>query len=118
MTGQVNGTAVLSLSRNVAFKVVNVILEKRVSQLNEDVMDAVGELTNIVSGRASADLDTYKTKIGLPSVLIGRTKVAPFPHGLKPICIAFECPGGPLTLEVGFELPSSSETRMEAAASP
>ena len=79
---------------------------------------AVCELTNFVSGRTSADLDNYKTKIGLPSVLIDRTKVAPFPRGLKPICIVSECPGGPLTQEVGLELPSASETKMEAALSP
>jgi chemotaxis protein CheX len=118
LSGQVNGTIVLSLSRKVAFKVADVMLGKDVSQLNEDVMDAVCELTNIVSGRASGDLDNYETKIGLPSVLIGRTKVAPFPNGLKPVCIEFECPGGPLTLEVGLELPSASETKMEATAIP
>jgi chemotaxis protein CheY-P-specific phosphatase CheC len=77
-----------------------------ISEINEDVIDVVGELANIIAGRASADLSKLHTRLSLPTVMVGHTKIAPFPIGSKPVCVSFKSEGGPLTLEVGLYLNS------------
>ncbi len=104
--GRHPGALVLSLSRNVAFDILRATRMTKISEINEDVIDVVGELSNIIAGRASADLSKFHTRLSLPTVMVGHTKIAPFPTGSKPVCVSFESEGGPLTLEVGLELNS------------
>ena len=98
------GAMVLSLSRNVAFDILRATRMTKISEINEDVIDVVGELSNMITGRASVDLSKLRTRLSLPTVMVGHTKIAPFPAGSKPVCVSFESEGGPLTLEVGLEL--------------
>jgi chemotaxis protein CheX len=104
--GRHPGTLVLSLSRNVAFDILRATHMTKTSEINEDVIDVVGELSNIIAGRASADLSKFQTRLGLPTVMVGHTKIAPFPTGSKPVCVLFQTEGGSLTLEVGMDLNS------------
>src|SRR5262245_39122218 len=57
LSGTAVGTVVLSLSREVAMKATSVMLMTDAAELNSDVVDAVGELTNMVAGAAKAELE-------------------------------------------------------------
>lgn len=96
------GTVVLSLSMNVALKAASTMLMTEITEPDEDVMDAVGELTNMVSGASKAKLSQFNLSMGLPSVLHGDNCRIHFPSSCHPISIPFECPWGKLALEVGF----------------
>lgn len=112
------GAMVLSLSRNVAFDILRTTRMTKISEINEDVIDVVGELSNIIAGRAAADLSNSHTRLGLPTVMVGHTKIAPFPTASRPVCVSFQSEGGPLTLEVGLDMNSFAETKMQAVLSP
>ena len=96
------GTIVLSLSQPVALKSASVMLLHEITQLNADVVDAVGELTNVVAGAGKADLEEYALVSGLPNVITGRDHEVRFPSEVTPVCVPFDTDWGPLALEVGF----------------
>jgi len=112
LSGTAVGTVVLSLSRNVALQAASVMLANQVDEINADVIDAVGELTNVVAGAAKAQLEQHKLMVSLPSVIVGKDHEVRFPSDVTPICVQFQTPWGPLALEVGLapvrsELPAA-----------
>ena len=46
----------ITLEKDVILKIVNNMLFEEYSEINEDIHDAVGELTNMISGQARAKL--------------------------------------------------------------
>lgn len=103
LSGKASGAVVLSVSPPVAFKLVEAMLEVRVHEINADVVDAVGELTNMIAGGAKTGLSHYELSLGLPSVFTGRSRSIEFPPNSRPLCILFETPWGPMSVEVGLD---------------
>ncbi len=102
LSGKAVGTVVVSFSPEVAMRAASTMLMTEANELNLDVLDAVGELTNIVAGGAKAQLEEYSLMVSLPSVVTGRDHEIHFPSNVTPICIGFDTDWGPLSLEVGF----------------
>jgi chemotaxis protein CheX len=102
LSGMAIGTVVLSLSEAVALKAASVMLMSETTHIDADVVDAVGELTNMVAGRAKGDLEEYQLSVSLPNVITGRDHNVRFPSNVTPICVPFDTAWGPLALEVGF----------------
>ena len=96
------GTVVLTMTQEVALKAASTLLMAEVTEPDEDVMDAVGELTNMVAGATKAKLAQYSLSMGLPSVFHGNSCRIHFPANAHPIAIPFQSPWGALALEVGF----------------
>lgn len=102
LSGKAVGTVVLSLSESFALKAAGTMLMVEATELNDDVLDAVGELTNMVAGRAKAELEEYDLRVSLPNVVTGSGHEVHFPSNVTPLSIAFDTDWGPLTLEVGL----------------
>ena len=105
LSGKAQGTVVLGLSREAAISAAEVLLQERPAEINADVVDAVGELANIIAGRAKAQLEELKLSVSLPSVITGKSHCIQFPTKVIPICIPFESKWGPVTVEVGLSEP-------------
>lgn len=117
LSGKAVGTVVLSFSRSVALKAASVMLMADAPDINSDVFDAVGELTNIVAGGAKAQLERFQMMVSLPHVVTGTDYELHFPSDVKPISIHFETDWGPLTLEVGL-IPVEEVTHNSATVLP
>jgi len=102
LSGRAIGTVVLSLSESLALKAASSMLLSEQTEINADVVDAVGELTNMVAGSAKAELEEYELMSSLPSIITGKRHAICFPSNVSPICVPFETDWGPLTLEVGL----------------
>ena len=102
LSGQAIGTVVLSLSEAVALKAASTMLMCELTEIDADVVDAVGELANVVAGSAKAELEEYHMSTSLPSVITGRNHNVRFPSNVTPICVPFQTDWGPLALEVGL----------------
>lgn len=102
LSGNAIGTVVLSLSESVALQAASALLMDEYTELDADVIDAVGELTNVVAGAAKAELEQYNLSISLPNVITGKGHEVRFPSNVSPICVLFSCPWGDLSLEVGL----------------
>ncbi len=102
LSGNVVGTVVLNLSRELALHAAATMLMTNATRIDESVLDAVGELTNMIAGAAKGRLDDYQLSISLPTVIIGRDHQIRFPSNVQPHFVPFETDWGPLTLEVGL----------------
>jgi chemotaxis protein CheX len=113
LSGKAIGTVVLTLSEAVALKAASVLLMCETTEINADVVDAVGELTNVVAGGAKAQLEEFELAVSLPSVITGRNHEVRFPSNVVPICVPFHTDWGDFALEVGLNLveePASEKT--------
>ena len=102
LSGKAVGTVVLSFSTPVALKAASALLMEELSEINTEVLDAVGELTNMVAGAAKAQLEEYQLSVSLPNVVTGHNHIVHFPSTVTPIAIPFETDYGPFTLEVAL----------------
>jgi chemotaxis protein CheX len=102
LSGKAKGMVVLSLCREVAINATATMIGEQPSDINADVADAVGELTNMIAGAAKAQLEHLKMSVSLPSVVTGKSHCIEFPKNTLPICIPFTCKWGSVAVEVGI----------------
>lgn len=118
LTGRVRGGVVLSLSRVTACRATELLLERPCRYLNDDVADAVRELTNTVAGRAAGLLHRDRVRFGLPKAVIGHTRPLEWPSGVEPFVIEFHSTTDALALELGLEADPADPVRAGGSASP
>ncbi len=107
ISGKGVGTIVLSMSESVALKAASTMLMTELKEVDDDVLDAVGELTNMVCGGAKAKLAQFSLSMSLPNVLCGKECRLHFPQKSHPISIPFKSPWGSLALQIGFTFPGA-----------
>src|SRR5690606_30092256 len=101
-TGKAVGVVAINLSEPLAIKAASAMLMTDLRDVNTDVIDAIGELANMVAGAAKAELEEYELSVSLPSVVTGESHEIRFPSNVTPICVPFDTDWGPLRLEVGL----------------
>ena len=104
LSGEARGTLVLSLESEVALNATEKLLMERPATIDEDVVDAIGELTNIIAGAAKAELQQYEMSISLPNIVTGKNHTVGFPKNTDRICIPFTSPWGEVAIEVGLAM--------------
>ncbi len=105
LTGASNGTIAVTFDEGSILKIVSNMFGEEMKELNNEVADAVGELTNMISGQARRELEeTGKVfEAAIPSVISGKNhQITHYTDGPK-IAIPFTTEGGCFTIEVCFE---------------
>ncbi len=102
LSGKAVGTVVVSFSTQVALKAASTLLLTKVNEIDDEVLDAIGELTNMVAGAAKAELEEYQLMVSLPNVITEPAHEIHFPSEVTPIGIAFDTDWGPVSLEIGL----------------
>ena len=102
LSGDAAGTIVLNMSQEVALGIASALLMDQFTELTADVIDAVGELTNVIAGAAKSKLEEFHLGVSLPNVVTGGAHTIHFPKEIAPICVPFTTIWGPLVLEVGL----------------
>ena len=75
----------------------------KVSDIDRQVCDALGELANMIAGQTKAKLEHLELAISVPNIIEGRNHSIHYPMTLKPIGILFESELGPFSLETAFK---------------
>ena len=102
LSGRAIGTVVLSLGEPVALRVTEAMLDELPAEINSDVIDAVGELTNMIAGSAKAQLEHLRMSLSLPNVIVGRDHQIAFPGDVTPIGVPFDCTWGLVCVQFGL----------------
>ena len=105
LTGVAHGTIAVTFEENCILTVVSNMFGEKMDSLNEDIADAVGELTNMISGQTRRELDEVGKvfKAAIPSVITGKNHtIRHYSDGPK-IAIPFQTDGGEFTIEVCFD---------------
>ncbi|MFO7728902.1 MAG: chemotaxis protein CheX [Desulfonatronovibrio sp.] len=103
-SGKSKGTMSVTFTESSALGVINNMLGESFSKVSDDVADAVGELTNMISGQARKGMAeigiTYEGAI--PSVVSGKDHSIRHVSSSAILAIPFETKYGPLIVEVCF----------------
>jgi chemotaxis protein CheX len=105
LTGIANGTISVSFKEHCILTIVSNMFGETMERLDDDISDAVGELTNMISGQARRELEQMGKvfKAAIPSVVTGKNhSIRHYSDGPK-IAIPFNTDGGDFTIEVCFE---------------
>jgi len=107
ITGDRNGTMSVTFTRDCILTIVSNMLGETIDDVNQDVRDAVGELTNMISGQTRRGLEIagMRLEAGIPSVITGRDHSISHISREPILAIPFETPHGGFTLEVSLEKP-------------
>jgi chemotaxis protein CheX len=102
LSGGAKGMVALSFPKASALAVVRAFSgEKSISA--SKMVDAIGELANIVAGAAKKDLSQFKIKISLPTVITGDNHSIAGPVDTMCLVVPFDFPGGKFDLAVSFK---------------
>ena len=106
VTGDCRGSIVLSFSKKVAVQILARLVGEPVTEFDDDICDAVGEMVNVISGNAQAEL--LESGIGnfdrsLPNVIVGKDHVVRHPQNTPCINIFFERELGGFAVQVSLK---------------
>ena len=102
LSGHVTGCVVLNLSEELAKQLASALMGEEVTELDEDCIDAIGEIANMIAGGAKKDFPGGNNSISTPSIIIGRHHVS-YPRGLPVISIPCDTSAGRLAVEVALK---------------
>ena len=105
ITGDKCGTFAISFDRNTAVFIVRQMLGDAIEDIVQDVQDAMGEITNMISGHARLGLVDLGLKLNgsTPSVVMGENHTIAYRASARAIAIPFSCQAGTFTLEFCFD---------------
>lgn len=102
IVGALRGSFALSFSEGSILRIVSSMLGEEIVELNGDIEDAVGELTNMVSGAARQRLEAMGVSLtaALPTVVRGKDHSIAHVLGGPSIVIPFETDSGSFVADV------------------
>ncbi|MBW1802860.1 MAG: chemotaxis protein CheX [Deltaproteobacteria bacterium] len=105
LTGSTNGTISVSFTEKSILSIVSNMFGEEIKELNDEIKDAVGEITNMISGQARQKLDEMgkSLKAAIPSVIMGKDHSITHITKNPVIAIPFNTQDGEFTIEVCFE---------------
>lgn len=108
MTGDVEGTVVLSFPTSTAERAVTLFTGMELAADHEDFADAIGELVNMVSGGAKAQFTGKDVGISTPTVIVGSEHNVYGRKAMTTIEIPCTCDIGEFNVEVSLLLPTAA----------
>ncbi|PID77940.1 MAG: chemotaxis protein CheX [Deltaproteobacteria bacterium] len=102
LTGVANGTISVTFEESTILQIVSNMFGEEISSLNNDVVDAVGEITNMISGQARRELEGLGKvfEAAIPSVITGKNHTISHYANDAVISIPFKTEKGLFTIEV------------------
>ena len=91
LTGEARGAVVISMKQDLAIRLTSILTGSQHKNLDADVVDAVGEIINIIAGNAKQELEeAFRLVISLPTIVKGKEHSINWPNDLaRVICIPF-----------------------------
>lgn len=102
LTGGASGTVSVTFDEACILNIVSSMFGEEMKELNPDISDAVGELTNMISGQARQQIEKIGRTIhgAIPTVITGKNhKLISMTKGPK-IAIPFKTAAGSFIVEV------------------
>ena len=105
LTGDKHGSISISFSKKCAIAVVKNMLGDDIADIIQDAKDAVGEITNMISGQARAGLSQIGLNLSAstPTVIFGDNHTITHVTSGPVVAIPFTTEHGDFTLEFCFE---------------
>jgi chemotaxis protein CheX len=97
-----NGSVVISFPEKTFLKVMSSMLGDEYTEINKDILDGAGEITNMIFGQAKISLNEkgYGIKTALPSVVHGKNHILTAQTKGAIVVIPFESIAGNFHVEI------------------
>ena len=104
ITGDAQGSMALTFTEPCIKEVVHGLIGETVSEINDEVRDAVGELTNMICGNARQALQGQGINLqaGIPTIVSGKNHSISHVHNGARIAVPFTTSSGQFVVEVAF----------------
>jgi len=116
MSGDVEGSVVLSFPMATAKRVVSVFTGAEVGDNRDDLSDAIGELVNMVAGGAKAQFAGKKVSISCPSVVIGSEHAVFGRKDVVSVTIPCSCDCGEFRVEISAKQDAAAPTSADVGS--
>ena len=105
ITGNENGTISVTFDEKSILKIGSNMFGEEMTAINSEIADAVGELTNMISGQARKELEEIGKvyQAAIPSVITGKNHTIVHISDGPKIAIPFSTEVGTFTIEVCFD---------------
>ena len=93
LSGDIRGAVVISMRKSFAIKITDTLCGTPHTELDDDVVDAIGEIVNIIAGNIKQYVEGgEKIVISLPTVVMGAKHTFAWPgKNTRVLCISFKC---------------------------
>jgi chemotaxis protein CheX len=91
LTGEARGAVVISMRKNLVIKLTDMLTNTKHKDIDDEVIDAIGEIINIIAGNAKKGLEQdFHLVISLPTIVQGKDHSIKWPNSqARIICIPF-----------------------------
>lgn len=103
LSGVISGDIVVDLDADVAIGATAALLGEPSSEIDDTVIDAVGELTNMIAGGAKTRLVGCDLRLALPTVITGTSRAIRFASSVAPSRAFFTSEWGRFAVTVALE---------------
>jgi chemotaxis protein CheX len=103
ISGNAKGMISLSFPKETALSVTNKFVGTAHTEISDDIIDAIGELANIVAGYAKKELVSLNITISLPSVVMGENHKVREPKDVFSFVVPFTTELGGFDLAVSLK---------------
>ncbi len=105
LTGEAMGMISVSFSEKSILAIVSKMFGKEMKELNEEIRDAAGEISNMISGQARQRLEGLGISLqaAIPTVIMGKNHTITHMTKQPIIAIPFDTDNGEFTIEVCLE---------------
>lgn len=101
----ISGSMIVSFSEPCILKIVaNMLMEDPRPKIDEEVVDAVGEITNMICGGAKAELAkvSHKFDLATPTMVVGKGVEISYYSKDPTVVIPFDTEDGPFVVEANL----------------
>ncbi|KPA13446.1 Chemotaxis protein CheX [Candidatus Magnetomorum sp. HK-1] len=105
LSGESKGTVAITFTESCILSITSNMFGEKMTQLDDEVMDAVGEIGNMISGQARQELED-KGKVlyaAIPTMIKGKDHTISHKTTAPVMAVPFETEYGDFTIEVCFE---------------
>ncbi|MGC9193873.1 MAG: chemotaxis protein CheX [Syntrophobacteraceae bacterium] len=104
ITGVASGSMALVFTEKCILAIVSSLLGERFTEVNQQVRDAVGELTNMICGDGRRRLAEggFSLQAGIPTIVSGKNHVISHIANGPRLAVPFQTANGDFMIEVAF----------------
>jgi len=105
LSGDALGAIALSFPKDVALKAVSAMIGSECTEIDYEVTDGIGEITNIIAGNAKIGLSKFNLSISLPNIIIGKDHTIQSLSDIPALLVPFASTIGNFSMEVALKTP-------------
>jgi chemotaxis protein CheX len=105
ISGDVNGSAVIGFSENCILGIVSAMFGEDMTEINEEIIDAVGEISNMIAGHVTTKIAELGNRVKVKFVRVcagADQEIAHIPDGGPVLVLPFRTTNGKMVIEVCY----------------